>query len=396
MTDVKVRWWWTQLGEAEIAAVARSIRESHINNGPVCREMERRLADQLGMPHAVLTTSGSMALLMSLLACDVKPGDEVITPAFGFIAGAHAIQLCGATVRLVDVLPDRPAIDPAEVAAAISPRTRAILIVHPNGRGRPCDMAALQALAAEHRLALIEDCAQALCSRNGDFRLGTRSDAAAFSLGITKLITTGEGGFVATRLPDTCHRLLKLRNHGTLAIADNRFDEFGFNFRFTDIQASIGLAQLDALPRKIAALRRVYEFYRSRLAGLHYLRLLPVDVDRGELPIWVEVLCADRDRVARLLADRGIQPRPFHPCLADSRHLAARCPGHFPWSRFYAAHGMILPSGPDQPAEHLEATVAALNEIAAEIQVSIDTATQRWRQAAPPEAPALSSRSQGP
>src|SRR6187551_3600216 len=144
--DERVTWWRTDLGDREVAAVTGAIRERHINLGPVCRELETRLARAIDAPYAAVTTSGSVALLLSMIVAGVRAGDEVIVPACTFIAPAHAALLLGADVRLVDVRADRPLIDPAAVAAAVTERTKAIVAVHLNGRA--CDVAALRAAAA--------------------------------------------------------------------------------------------------------------------------------------------------------------------------------------------------------------------------------------------------------
>lgn len=141
-TPFDVPWWNTELGEAEIDGVAKAILGRHINQGELCSELERQLAQRLGVPHVAMTTSGSAALALSLMACGVGRDDEVILPALSYIATAHAVLLAGARVRLVDVRPDRPLIDPALIEAAITPRTKAILPVHLNGAA--CNMAAIR------------------------------------------------------------------------------------------------------------------------------------------------------------------------------------------------------------------------------------------------------------
>jgi dTDP-4-amino-4,6-dideoxygalactose transaminase len=365
----EIRWWKTDLGDLEIRGLEDAIRGRHINRGPICQELERQLADVLDVPHVVLTTSGSAGLLLSLLACGVGPGDEVIMPAQSFVAGAHAAMMLGAGVKLVDVLPDRPLMDPAQIEAAITDRTRVIMPVHLNGMA--CDMAAINAVAGRRGLKVVEDAAQSFASACRDGALGTLADLGAFSMGITKLITTGEGGFVATRNTETYTKLLKLRNHGVLAIADNVFDGFGFNLRFNDVLAAVGLAQMRRLPAKIAALKENYACYSRELAGLPFLRMLEVRLADGELPLWTQVLCAERQKVIALLSEQGIETKPFHPVLADSKHLKAA--GDFPCSRFYAACGLILPSGPDQGMENLRRTVQALRDAAGAVKTSMDS-----------------------
>jgi perosamine synthetase len=188
-------------------------------------------------------------------------------------------------------------------------------------------------------------------------------------MSITKLISTGEGGFAVTRDDQTAHKLRRLRNQGVDNVADNVFDGFGFNLRFNDLQAGVGLAQVQRLPEKMAGVRRVYDYYREHLADLPYLTMLTNRVEDGELPLWSEALCAERETVIARLAEQGVQAKAFHPCFAESRHL--NCGGDYPNSRFFADHGLILPSGPDQPEENLARTVAALRNIAGEVRTRI-------------------------
>lgn len=359
MSVVRIPWFWVDFGEPEAAGLLGAVSARRVNQGPLCADFERRLATQLGVPHAVVCNNGTSALIMALLACGVGPGDEVVVPASTFIATANAAVLIGATVRLVDVCADRPLIDVTAIEPTLTPRTKVLMPVHLNGAA--CDMSAITTLASTHGLQVIEDAAQAFASRGPQGMLGTRSRAGTFSFAMGKLVVTGEGGFVAVREDALDTRLRELRNHGTLTIRDNRFDRLGLNFRMTDLTAAIGLAQLDRLPAKIAAVRRVDGLYRAGLADVPGVRMLPVELAAGEIPTWVQVICAERDRVEAHLAARGIQTRRMPPCLADCAHLHQ--PGAFPRARFFADHGLVLPCGPDQPEAHILETIEALHAV---------------------------------
>ena len=362
-----VHWWKTDLGNEEIRGVEESIRNRYINQGPVCKKLEGELAQILNVPYVVLTTSGSMALAMSLMACGVGPGDEVIVPAISYIATAHSVLLLGAKVRLVDVQPDRPLIDVNKIEAAITTNTKVILPVHLNGAA--CDIDAIKTLANKYGLKVIEDTAQGFCSSNSAGYLGTQSDFGTFSMSIAKLITTGEGGFAATSNEASYTKLLKLRNQGVLSVPDNIFDGFGFNLRFNDILAGVGLAQARKLPEKLTAVKRTYNFYKEQLAELDYLKVLEIRVDEGEVPLWTQALCSERDKVIELLGECGIEARPFNPCLSDSKHLEN--PDNFPAARIFAENGLTLPSGPDQGEDNLSRTAHALRQIAGKIKTAI-------------------------
>ncbi|MBT3295611.1 MAG: DegT/DnrJ/EryC1/StrS family aminotransferase [Verrucomicrobia bacterium] len=354
-----VPWWWVDIGDDEARAIVAAIRDHRIQCGPICRELESRLAEELQVAHVVMMSSGSAALAAALMACGIGPGDEVIIPAASYIATAHACLLIGAKVVLVDIGPDRPVIDPAGIEAAVTDKTRAIMPVHLNGAA--CDMGAIGAIAKRHGLRVVEDAAQAFCSRTSDRFLGTQGDVGAFSMSIAKLVTTGEGGFAVTNDDDLADRLHKARNQGVQAVANNLFDALGFNFRLTDMLAAMGVAQLGKLEEKVDTTRRVYAFYKEALADLPTIDLLPCRIDEGELPLWPVALCRDRERVVELLAARGIQTRPVNPCLAESPQV--HCAGRFENAQRFAAAGLRLPGGPDQPRENLERTAEALHDI---------------------------------
>jgi len=358
-----IDWWETALGPAETEAAADAIRKRYIARGPLTHELENGLAEFLGTQHAVLTTSGSVALLLALMARNIGPGDEVLVPNRTFMATANAPLLLGATVRLVDVEERCPVMSPASAEAAVTKNTKAILAVHRNGRA--ADIGALQSLAAPRGIAVIEDAAQAMGSKRGNACLGTETGLGAFSLGITKLITIGQGGLVATNDDALAERLRRLRNHGSLDARPTRYDEFGFNFRPADVLAGVGLKQLDSVADRMERLRAVYRFYQDALADIPYVRLIPVQMDEGELPLWAEVLCRKRGEVIPRLREQGIYAKPFLPSLSDAAYLKNETP--FPNSRPFAEEGMVLPCGPDQPVANLEQTVEALRNIGAQL-----------------------------
>lgn len=351
-----ISWWRTDLGEEEALRVTQAIRNEHISQGPIAKEFEDRLVDYLGVPYVVTTTSGSMALLMALWSIGIGPGDEVIIPNRTWIATAHAVVLLGAKVRFVDVEEGRPIIDPAKIEALITSRTKAIIPVHLNGRS--ANMSEIRRIAQKHGLRVIEDAAQALGSRNQDGLLGTQSDMGCFSLSVAKIITTGQGGFVATRDRDTYERLLAMRTHGVGSVINAEWTRPGFNFRFTDIHAAIGLVQLTRIDMHIENIKTIYSRYAETMLQLPFLKFLPVDIEAGEVPIYIEVLYKEPQRLISFLADKGIQTRPFYPDLDRADYFGNA--GELPNSRPYGSEGIFLPSGPGQSMENIEKVLDVL------------------------------------
>lgn len=352
----QVSWWRTSFGDAELRNLTEAYYNEHISLGPVTARFEEQFAGSLGISYAVATTSGSTAILMALMALGIKRGDEVIVPNRTWIATAHAVAMLGAKVTLVDVAPDVPIIDVTRIEEKITPRTKAIIPVHLGGRAVP--MKAISDLAAKYGLRVIEDAAQALYSQNADGYLGTQSDAGCFSLSVAKLISTGQGGVVVTKSEETYERLKRIRTHGVSDVIDVTYSEVGFNFRITDLQSAIGLGQLQRGPERIGKLKRVYEKYQRGLAKVPFLRLIPVDIEAGEIPLYVEVMCPHRATLISYLAERGIQTRPFYPNLNYASYFEDH--GQYPHAATFGSKGLFLPCGPDQPAENIDRVLQSL------------------------------------
>jgi perosamine synthetase len=317
--DITVPWWRTQLGDEEASAAADAVTRGKLSQGSITADLEARFAETLDVPYVTMTTSGTVALVMALVAAGVKAEDEVIVPDRTFIATAHAPQLLGARVRLADTGPNQPLMDPASVEKKITEATKAIIPVHLNGAA--CDMHRLADIAERHGLVLIEDAAQALFSRSGNRSLGTFGRFGCFSLGVTKLMTSGQGGFVIAHDEKDHQRLQFMRSHGVESPLAESFDHFGFNFRYTDIQAAVAHRQLDRKKQKIEAHQALFLRYREALSGLNRVQLVDFDTADGGLPLWVEAICEDRAELIDFLAERGIQARQATPNLSASPHL---------------------------------------------------------------------------
>ena len=354
----KISWWRTSFGADAVSAVSQALTAEQISQGPLTSELESQIARELGVPYAIVTTSGSVALLLALMALGIGRDDEVIVPNRTWIATAHAAVLLGAKVVLVDSLPGIPALDVARIREKITPRTKAILPVHLNGRA--VDMEAVNKLAAEFGLFVVEDACQALFSRNSAGFLGTQSDAGCFSLGVSKLISTGQGGVVVTRDAAIYEKLKLARNHGVVDNFTDTWNQLGFNFKFTDLLASIGLAQLSHSAECIGHVKKVYARYQESMAEFPFLRMIPVQVESGELPLYVEVLCDERGALLEFLSARGIQTRPSLPSLHTSDYLDNE--GDFPNSLLFAQQGMYLPCGPSQSLENVDLVLDALRQ----------------------------------
>jgi len=352
----RISWWWTDFGEEDIQKVVSSLASGHISQGPVTAEFETKIAQALNVPYVVATTSGSMALLMALMALDIKRDDEVIVPNRTWIATAHAPILLGANVVLVDVLPDIPIMDVSQIRQKITSRTKAIIPVSLNGR--TVAMEQVWNIADQYGLTVIEDAAQALFSKRGGKFIGTESDAGCFSLSVAKLLPTGQGGFVVTRKREVYEQLKRIRTHGVDDVINCTFHQMGFNFRFTDLQASVGLAQLNRVEERIRRLKEIYIAYEKGLQAFPFLKLIPVNISEGEIPIYIEVLCQEREKIVSFLAKEQIQARPLYPNLETAGHLGVS--GEFPNAEIFGTQGLVLPCGPAQSLENINRVIDRL------------------------------------
>jgi len=351
MTDMDINWWRTDFTHEDIESVVESIRNENISMGKVTEKLEERLAEALDVPYVVATTSGSTAILMALMALGIKTDDEVIIPNRTWIATAHAPMMLGAKPILVDVLPDLPVMDTSKIREKITTRTKAIIPVPLNGRA--VDMDEIWKIAKEYGLFVVEDSAQGLFSKYHGRYMGTLSDAGCFSFSVAKLIPTGQGGFVVTQRKEIYEKLRLIRTHGVDNVNNGSpYLRMGFNFRYTDVHASIGLVRLSKVKERIQKLEVIYEKYREGLSKIDYLKLIPVNVKDGEIPLYIEVLSKERGKLMKYLDSRGIQTRPLYPDLDSAVHL--KCDYDFPNTRIFGKQGLVLPCGPDQPLENVD------------------------------------------
>lgn len=355
-----IPWWNVDLGDEAAEAVAKAVRDRNISMGKIAAQFEDRVAELLGVPHVVAVGNGTSALVVALLEAGVGPGDEVIIPDVTWIATAHAAAILGAKPVLADVGADRPILEPENFAAAITPRTKAVVPVHLNGRA--CDMPALLETAARHGIAVIEDAAQALLSRNSDGAyLGTLGRAGCFSLSMGKLVTAGQGGFVVTRDALVAERLRRIRVHGVDSVMAPEWRMVGGNFRFTDLHAAIALTQLDKVEQRIAGVRRTYAFYADALRDSERFALYrPVDLNR-EIPLYVEARTGNPVDLENFLNARGIQARAMYPPLHGAPQFAPQA-GLFVNANKFSSTSIWLPCGPDRGDGELFAITTAIRE----------------------------------
>jgi dTDP-4-amino-4,6-dideoxygalactose transaminase len=368
LTDVRVT-------EEDVEAVVECLRTGWLTMGPRTEAFERAFAGLLGARHAVALSSGTAALHLALLAVGVGPGDEVIVPAFTFVAGAAAARHCGADPVLADATgPHDLNLDPDAVRRAMSPRTRAVLATH--WMGYAAEIEALREICAERDLRLVEDCAQSVLGRGrGGALTGTIGDAGCFSFFSKKQLAVGEGGMVVTDDDDLAARVRSLRSHTMTSVTWDRhrghaesydITGVGFNFRIDEPRAALGLSRIGRLESEVEHRRVLVRHYRALLAGTDGVTV-PWDdeaVARAAHFGFTVLLdgAQERDRVAEALAQAGIQTTSYPSLTMLSEY--ARHPEQ-PRADELAARNLVLPLGATYTEEQIEQVVARLLEAVA-------------------------------
>lgn len=361
------------IGDRERELVDEVLRSGQISLGPMVTRFERAWAERIGVRHAIACSSGTAGLHMCLHAAGLGPGDEVITSSFSFVASANAALYTGADVVFAEVDERTFNMDPAAVEAAITPRTRAIVIV--DIFGYPADIPALKAVAERHGLAVVEDACQSI---DGDFdgrKLGTWGHPAVYGFYANKQLTTAEGGVVLTDDDDLARVLKSLSNQGR---SDDGawlvHSRLGFNYRLSDVHCAIGVAQLDRLSGMLAARARVAGWYQERVRDIAGVSPMYEGPQRRSWFVYAPRLDAgvDRDRVIGELDARGVSAKPYLPSIHLQpfyRERFGHREGMLPVTEAISASTIALPFFPEMIEEQVDTVCGALADVLAGVVV---------------------------
>lgn len=359
------------MGAEELAAVGRVLETRWLGMGALAAELERRVAEAAGARHAVACSSASAALHLALHALGIGPGDEVLLPSLTYVAGPQAVLAVGARPVFCEVEPGTACLDPGDAARRLTRRTRAIMPVH--YAGFPCAMDELLALARGRGLAVVEDAAHAFGSSYRGRPIGSLGDLTCFSFDPVKNITCGEGGAVVTDDGELARRLRLARNLGvdrdSLARrhADRPWDYQavcpGFRSHLSDLQAAIGLAQLDRLEERSERKRAIFRRYLAGLAGVPGLLPLVRGLDEAfPLLFVVRVTDGRRDALLARLAEEGIQGWVHYvPCHLQPAFRAFATP--LPVTERLYGELLTLPSYPGLADEEVDRVIACVREL---------------------------------
>jgi perosamine synthetase len=337
------------IGKRELELVTEAVNSGWVSSqGRFVKEFESNFSKYIGVRHGIAVSNGTAALHLALVALDIKKGDEVIMPTLTFASLANVVIYTGAKPVFIDSHPTYWCIDPDKIEKNITKKTKAIMPVHLYGH--PCDMETIMKIAKNHNLYVIEDCAEAHGSQYKGKRVGSFGDIACFSFYGNKIITTGEGGMCLTNDEDLAQKMRVLRDHGMKPEKRYWHEVVGFNYRMTNLQAALGVAQLGKIDKFIERKREVAKLYNLLLKDVKGITLHP-EMSWAKNVYWLYSILIDnnyginRDELIDKLAENGIETRPlFYPMhiMPPYKKYVTNC--QFPVAEKLSLNGINLPS----------------------------------------------------
>lgn len=330
-------------GEEEATAVCEYMRSGGwLTEFRKTHEFEDLIAKYTGAAHCIVTNSGTISLTLAALACGLRAGDDVIIPNYTMIASPNSVSLFGANPIFADVELETLCLDIDGTKAALTSQTRAIMLVTANGRYPKAGVEPFVQLADALGLILIEDAAQSLGSRFPDGRhIGRAGKVGTFSFSVPKIISTGQGGCIITDNDEVAKRVRLLKDFGRAAGATDIHETLGYNFKFTDLQACVGIEQMKKLDWRVERKKQILHRYRRALATVEPVWFFEQDL-KNTTPWFIDVLCERRDQLQEHLKAMGIGTRVMYPPI--NMQDAYRRPGFYPVSELVGEKGLWLPS----------------------------------------------------
>jgi len=306
------------------------------------REFEEMICEYTGAKYCFAVNNGTVSLTIAALACGLKAGDEVIVPNYTMIATPNSVKIFGAIPVFVDVEPETLCLDINLVKEAINQKTKAIMLVSANGRYPRSGIDAFVKLAKDYNLVLIEDAAQAIGSFYPNGRhIGTEGDVGSFSFSAPKIISTGQGGVIVTNDDDIAFRIGKLKDFGRSGGGLDIHDSIGYNFKFTDIQAVIGIEQMKKLQWRVDRKKEILKQYQENLKNIDKIKFFKQDLE-NTTPWFIDILAENRDGLHKYLKEHGVGTRLMYPPI--NRQKAYFVPGFYRVSEIVGKKGLWLPS----------------------------------------------------
>lgn len=328
--------WIDKEEEKEVLAVMRS---GWITEAGETKKFEDMIAKFVGSKYCHVVSNGTMSLYIAMKALGIGPEDEVIVPDMTMVASINTIVLTGAKPVIVDVEKETLCLDLDQMQKKITKKTKAVMPVLLNGRAP--DMNRLMKITKQHNMFVIEDAAQALGSYYRNKHLGTFGDIGSFSFSTPKVITTGQGGALVTNNKKLADMMYRIKDFGRIDRRTQDHDEIGFNFKFSDVLAAIGVVQMRKLPWRLERKKEMFALYKKELEGVKQITFLPTDLKQIS-PWFIDIFVPDPLKLQKFLKENGIGSREFYPALHKTKPY--KNIGTFPNSLWASQHGLWLPS----------------------------------------------------
>jgi len=330
-------------GEEEKQAICEYMDEGGwITEFKRTTKFEQMIAEYTGVKHCIVVNNGTISLTLAALACGIQAGDEVIVPNFTMIATPNSVKMFGAIPVFVDVEPETLCMDVKLAEKAITAKTKAIIFVPANGRYPKEGIESFVKLAKKHKLILIEDAAQSLGSFYPDGKhQGSVGLVGSFSFSAPKVISTGQGGAIITNDDEVASKLRKLKDFGRSVGGNDVHDSIGYNFKFTELQAVIGIEQMKKLPWRVARKKEILTLYKKNLSELKQIKFFDQDIS-STTPWFIDVIAEDRDGLLKHLQEHGIGTRIMDPPI--NKQIAYQTSGEHAISNILGIKGLWLPS----------------------------------------------------
>ena len=330
------------------------------------QDFENRIAEFTGAKHAIVVNNGTISLTMAGMVLGLQAGDDVLVPNYTMIATPNSIKMIGCNPIFVDVCPDTLCMDLAKAQQAITPKTKAIMLVNANGRYPKEGIDAFVQFAKQNNLAFIEDSAQALGSyypaddQNQKRHMGTVGDIGSFSFSVPKVISTGQGGALVTNNDALAEKIRKLKDFGRSGGGNDIHDSIGWNFKFTDMQAVVGNEQMKKLPWRVERKKEILKRYQKNLADVVQVSFFEQDLD-NTTPWFIDIMVAEkRDELSAYLKENGIGSRVMYPPINEQQCYGVA--GSHPISQSVGKRGLWLPSSGQLTDAEIDTVCATIKQ----------------------------------
>jgi len=345
-------------GEEEVSAMQRYLMSGGwLTEFEKTEEFERLLCEFTGSKYCVATNNGTISLTLALLALGVKPGDEVIVPDLTMIATPNSAKLIGAEPKFVDVEKETLCIDIDRAEEIITSKTKCL--IHVSFNGRTNDLHKVKKFCMNHNLYLIEDAAQSLGSYYNGNHLGTIGDIGSLSFSSPKIITTGQGGALLTNDKAMFKDIRKLKDFGREIGGNDIHDSIGYNFKYTDMQAVIGIEQMKKLKKRADRKKEIYKLYYNELKDVGDIKFIKTDLE-ATTPWFIDIFVENPDKLAFYLKNNNIGKRRIYPPINTQKAYNAK--GNFPVTEHYSNRGLWLPSSSKLTNEEIIEICAIIKE----------------------------------